>query len=186
MKREEDKLFVIEFERRKQERAEWQSRRRAMDSGFGFGTFFNDDLLHQQQVQQQQQWQDQNFPPVGQNQPARTNPTPQQPAQSDPNAMTDAELARYQERLLREEQDRQYQEMLKQTELEAVKKAEEEEAARKIKEAEQAQLKKAVNKLKDLQEKFAAMPEPAAGEGVLNCVLRLPTGSRISRKFQKN
>lgn len=108
-----------------------------------------------------------------------------QPAQSDPNAMSEEDLRVFADRLEKEEQDRQYKEMIRLSELEEIatkKKAEEE---KKRLEAEALVEAQKTNRADTLKKKFEAMVEPAVGDEVMNCVFRMPTGSRIARKFMK-
>jgi hypothetical protein len=102
---------------------------------------------------------------------------------SDPNSMSEAELRIFADRLEKEEQDRQYKEMIRLSEIEEVaqKKKDKEEKLRL--EAETLAEAQKTNRAETLKKKFEAMGEPEVGDGVMNCVFRMPTGSRIARKF---
>ena len=97
-------------------------------------------------------------------------------------AMSDADLKAFQDRLLKEEQDRQYQEMIQASHKEDREKEQKLEEIRKQMEQEEMAKVVAASKKDQITEKLANEPTKET-PGVFQCVVRLPTGSRISRYF---
>lgn len=105
-------------------------------------------------------------------------------ANANPDSMSDADLALMQERLLREEQDKQYQDMInKQIQDEQEKHAELEKLRKQMSNEKHQQIA-AENKKETILKKLANEPE-SGQEGCFTAVVRLPSGARLTRNFLK-
>ena len=190
---EDDKKFINDFERKKQQRSEWVLRQQMHGNSwndsyggndpFGFGGGFHG--------------QEPNYFPVQQGHPGNQNAGPHNPTISNVNnltgpsnnmntggnfdnsgAMSDAELKAFEDRLLKEEQDRQYNEMIEASHKEEREKEQKLEEIRKQMEQEEVAKVVAASRKDQITEKLANEPTKDT-PGVFQCVVRLPTGSRI-------
>jgi hypothetical protein len=103
---------------------------------------------------------------------------PQMPDQGDP-----AQARLVAERLEREDQDRQYHQMIREASKMEHKDRELKEVLRVEALAEQKTKDRIAKRREELRLKFSQ--EPAESDGVMTCAFRVPNGARIVRRFDK-
>ena len=172
-----DKTFINDFERKKQERQQWRARQQQMN----FGSMFNDPYDMGMNYQNPQQFNPQPAPQQGFNADSNTNMN----SNTNPDAMSEQDLQRMQDRMMKEEQDKVYQDMINQQIQEEQSKHQELERIRKEMSNEKHAVEAKESKKENILKNLGVEPENGS-EGCFTSVIRLPSGARLTRNFLKS